>query len=160
MGLLCSTFSAPLYVFLAKRFQLHALRSRKKSEVVRAHYTNSNFLCVELLHGGVYGAEFVEQSQTPLKYEKTIIRSYPNSFHPYRSELFSSLPIRTLFIPSWPRRVWSCGAGIEGPAIDAGGVGLAAWLTSHTRLISRSDTPACWDTNPGRRLLPCWAYIG
>ena len=67
LGLLCSTFFSSAPCFLAKRFQLHALSSRKKNRVVRAPkevlYKLQFF--VELLHGGVYGAKFVEQSQTP-----------------------------------------------------------------------------------------------
>ena len=67
LGLLCSTFFSSAPRFLAKRFQLHALSSRKKGGVVRAPKDVLHKLqfFVELLHGGVYGAEFVEQSQTP-----------------------------------------------------------------------------------------------
>ena len=68
LGLLCSTFFfsfAPC--FLAKRFLLHALSSRKKRvELWDVLYKLQFF--VELLHSGVCGAEFVEQSQTPPKY--------------------------------------------------------------------------------------------
>jgi len=48
--------------FLAKRFQLHALGSRKKGGVVRApkEVLHKLQFFVELLHGGVYRAEFVE----------------------------------------------------------------------------------------------------
>jgi hypothetical protein len=67
LGLLRSTFFSSAPRFLAKRFQLHALSSRKKGGVVRASKEVLHKLqfFVELLHGGVYGAEFVEQSQTP-----------------------------------------------------------------------------------------------
>jgi hypothetical protein len=56
--------------FLAKRFQLHALSSRKKGGVVRApkQVLHKLQFFVELLYSGVCGAEFVEQSQTPPKY--------------------------------------------------------------------------------------------
>jgi hypothetical protein len=54
--------------FLVKQFQLHALCSRKKRGVIRAPKGMLHKLqvFVELLHGEVYGAEFVKQSQTPL----------------------------------------------------------------------------------------------
>jgi hypothetical protein len=47
--------------FLAERFQLHALCSRKKGRVVRARSTNSNFLWSCSM------VKFIEQSQTPPK---------------------------------------------------------------------------------------------
>jgi len=58
LGLLCSTFFSSAPCFLAKRFQLHALSSRKKSGVVRApkEVLHKLQFFVELLHGGVYGA--------------------------------------------------------------------------------------------------------
>jgi hypothetical protein len=61
-------WTAPLYVFLVKQFQLHVLCSRKKRGVIRAPKGMLHKLqvFVELLHGEVYGAEFVKQSQTPL----------------------------------------------------------------------------------------------
>jgi len=54
---------------LAKRFQLHALSSRKKSGVVRApkEVLHELQFFMELLHSGVCGAEFLEQCQTPPK---------------------------------------------------------------------------------------------
>jgi hypothetical protein len=69
LGLLCSTFFSSAPRFLAKRFQLHALSSRKKSWVVRApkEVLHELQFFVKLLPNGVYGAEFVEQSQTPSK---------------------------------------------------------------------------------------------
>jgi len=59
--------SSSALCFLAKRFQLHALSSRKKGGAVRApkEVLNELQFFVELLHDGVYGAEFVEESQTP-----------------------------------------------------------------------------------------------
>jgi len=50
--------------FLAKRFQLHALSSRKNGEVVRApkELLHKLQFFVELLYGGVCEAEFVEES--------------------------------------------------------------------------------------------------
>ena len=56
--------SAPC--FLAKRFQLHTLSSRKKGGVVRTPKEVLHRLqfFMELLYDGVCGAEFVEQSQT------------------------------------------------------------------------------------------------
>jgi len=67
LELLCSTFFSSALRFLAKRFQLHALSSRKKSGDVRAlkEVLHELQFFVELLHSEVYGAEFVEQSQTP-----------------------------------------------------------------------------------------------
>ena len=69
LGLLCSMFFSSAPCFLAKRFQLHALCSRKKGGVVRApkEILHKLQFFVKLLHGGVCGAEFVEQSQTPPK---------------------------------------------------------------------------------------------
>jgi len=57
LGLLYSTFFSFAPYFLAKRFQLHALSSRKKSGVVRApkEVLHKLQFFVELLHGGVYG---------------------------------------------------------------------------------------------------------
>ena len=68
LGLLCSMFFSSALRFLAKRFQLHALSSRKKGEVVRApkEVLHKPQFFVELLHGEFYRVEFVEQSQTPL----------------------------------------------------------------------------------------------
>jgi hypothetical protein len=74
LELLCSTFFSSALYFLAKQFQLYALSSRKKGGVVRASqevlYELQFF--VELLHGGVCGAEFVEQCQTPPKFRNLI----------------------------------------------------------------------------------------
>jgi hypothetical protein len=69
LGLLYSTFFSPALCFLAKQFQLYALSSRKNGGVVRAPKEALHELqfFVELLHGGVCGAEFVEQCQTPPK---------------------------------------------------------------------------------------------
>jgi len=58
--------------YSAPWFQLHALSSRKKGRVVRGLRASKEVLhklqfFVEVLHGEVYGAEFVEQSQTPSK---------------------------------------------------------------------------------------------
>jgi len=66
LGLLCFMFFSSAPYFLAKRFQLHALSSRKKNGVVRApkEVLHKLQFFVELLHSGVYRAEFVEQSQT------------------------------------------------------------------------------------------------
>jgi len=56
--------------FLAKRFQLHALSSRKKGGVVRTpkEVLHKLQFFVELLYGRVCGAEFTKQSQTPPKF--------------------------------------------------------------------------------------------
>jgi hypothetical protein len=64
--------SAPRFV--AKRFQLHALCSRKNGGVVRAPKVVLHKLqvFVELLYGKVYGAEFVEQSKHPLYTHQSI----------------------------------------------------------------------------------------
>ena len=61
-----STFFSSAPRFLAKQFQLHALYSRKKGGVVGApkEVLHKLQFFVELLHGGVCGAEFVKQSQT------------------------------------------------------------------------------------------------
>ena len=64
LGLLCSKFFSSASRFLAKRFQLHALSSRKKGGVVRAPK--------EVLHNFSFlwscsTVEFVKQSQTPPK---------------------------------------------------------------------------------------------
>jgi len=69
LGLLRSTFFSSAPRFSAKQFQLHALCSRKNSGVVRApkEVLHKLQFFVKLLHGGVCGAEFVEQSQTPPK---------------------------------------------------------------------------------------------
>jgi len=69
-GLLCSMFFSSAPCFLGKRFQLHALSSRKKGGVVRAPKEVPHELqfFLELLYSGVCGAEFVEQCQTPLNY--------------------------------------------------------------------------------------------
>jgi len=53
--------------FLAKQVQLYATLLQEKGGVVRAPkmvLLKLQFF-VELLHGGVCGAEFIEQSQTP-----------------------------------------------------------------------------------------------
>jgi hypothetical protein len=64
LELLRSTFFSSAPHFLAKWFQLHALCSRKKGGVVRApkEVLHELQFFVELLHGGVCGAEFMEQS--------------------------------------------------------------------------------------------------
>jgi len=58
LALLCSTFFSSAPRFLAKRFQLHALSSRKKGGVVRApkEVLHKLQFFVELLHDGVCGA--------------------------------------------------------------------------------------------------------
>jgi len=66
LGLLYSIFFSSTPRFLVKQFQLYALSSRKKGGVVKAPkevFHKLQFF-VELLHGGVCGGEFVEQSQT------------------------------------------------------------------------------------------------
>jgi hypothetical protein len=67
LGLLCSTFFSYAPRFLAKWFQLYAPSSRKKGGVVKApkEVLHELQFFIELLHGRVYRAEFVEQSQTP-----------------------------------------------------------------------------------------------
>ena len=52
--------------FFVKRFQLHALYSRKNGGVVRApkEVLHKLQVLIKLLHGGTCGAEFVEQSKT------------------------------------------------------------------------------------------------
>jgi len=58
LGLLRSIFFGFAPIFLAKRFQLHALRSKKNGGVVRAHKRVLHRLqfFMELLHSGVCGA--------------------------------------------------------------------------------------------------------
>jgi len=58
LGLLCSTFFSSAPCFLAKRFQLHALSSRKMGGVVRApkEILHKLQFFVDLLYGGVCGA--------------------------------------------------------------------------------------------------------
>jgi len=60
-----SRFFSSASRFLAKRFQLHG--SRKNGGVVRASKDVLHKLqfFMELLYGGVCGAEFVKQFQTP-----------------------------------------------------------------------------------------------
>jgi hypothetical protein len=63
LGLLYSTF------FSQTVSALHALSLKKKGGVVRApkEVLHKLQFFMELLHGGVCGAEFVKQSQTPPK---------------------------------------------------------------------------------------------
>ena len=60
LGLLRSTFFSSALYFLAKRFQLHALCSRKKGGVVRApkEVLHKLQFFMELLHGRVCRAEW------------------------------------------------------------------------------------------------------
>ena len=75
--------------FLAKRFQLHAPSSRKKGEIVRAPKKVLHKLqfFMELLHGGVCEAEFVEQSQTPPIRERYVSASIYKDYHRERGML-------------------------------------------------------------------------
>ena len=60
-------YSFAPYFFLLNRFIFQANLLRKKDRIVRAPkgcFVNFRFF-VELLHSRVYGAKFMEQSQTP-----------------------------------------------------------------------------------------------
>jgi len=86
--------------FLAKQFQLHALSSRKNDGVVRASKEVLHELqfFVELLHGRVCGAEFVQQRQTPLyTYDKDTNSLFPTHVYVvYAFICLGNLPIHVM----------------------------------------------------------------